>query len=225
MPTLADHRAPYRPVWLSGVGPLAFLSRMDPPERTRIFVAIIVVVTIIAAIAMLPNTEEKAQVLLSQGRVGEAIALYETKRETTRLNPFEAYSLAGLYKAQGETGPLTHLLEDEIAIRPQSDWARPLLVELYRAQKSYGNEARILAQIFSRAPTAADYRRLIGLYRLEGDRTGERATIELGRASGLASQHDLARLERLKSALAMDETAEWRSSALIDNLSAQERSQ
>ena len=191
MPTLADHREPYRPTWLSGPGPLAFLSRMDPSERTTIFVAVIVAVTIVAAIAMLPNTEEKAQVLLSQGRVSEAIVLYETKRETARLNPFEAYSLAGLYQAQGEIGPLTHLLEDEIATRPQSDWARPML---------------------------------IGLYRLEGDRTGERATIELGRTNGLASQHDLARLERLKSA-ATDETAEWRSLALIDNPSAQETPQ
>lgn len=224
MPTLADHREPYRPTWLSGPGPLALLSRMDPSERTTIFVAVIVAVTIVAAIAMLPNTEEKAQVLLSQGRVSEAIVLYETKRETARLNPFEAYSLAGLYQAQGEIGPLTHLLEDEIATRPQSDWARPMLIDVYRAQNSYGNEARILAQIFVRTPTAAAYRRLIGLYRLEGDRTGERATIELGRTNGLASQHDLARLERLKSA-ATDETAEWRSLALIDNPSAQETPQ
>ena len=222
MPTLADTHAPYRPGRFSAIGPLAFMSRMDPAERTNIFVAIIVLVTIVAAIAMLPNTEEKAQVLLSQGRIEEAISLYETRRETAQLNPFEAYSLAGLYRDQGKASLLIRLLEDEIAIRPQSDWARPMLVDLYRGDNTYGNEARILAQIFARTPTAAAYRRLIALYRLEGDRTGERATIELGRANGLASQHDLARLDRLKSALAMDETAEWRSSARVDNTSSQE---
>ncbi|AEQ52570.1 hypothetical protein KKY_2562 [Pelagibacterium halotolerans B2] len=195
---------------------------MESPERTRIFVAIIVVVTIVAAIAMLPNTEEKAQVLLSQGRVEEAMELYETKRETAQLNPFEAYSLAGLYLAHGRNGPLTHLLEDEIAIRPQSDWARPMLVERYRADRSYGNEARILTQIFARTPTAADYRRLIALYRLEGDRIGERATIELGRANGLASEHDLARLERLKSTPVLDGIAQWHSSEPVDIPSEQE---
>ena len=222
MLTLAERSAPYRPAGPLGRGPLNALSRMDPPERTKIFVAIIVVVTIVAAFAMLPNTEEKAQVLLSQGRVAEAVALYEAKRETTRLNPFEAYSLAGLYQTQGETGMLTRLLEEEVAIRPQSDWARPMLVDIYRAHGSYGNEARILAQLFAQSPTEGTYRRLIGLYRLDGDRTGERVTIELGRANGLASEHDLARLERLKSTLAMDESAQWRSTDLAGPRFAQE---
>lgn len=212
MHTLVDHKSTYRPFQRTGFAPLGFMSRIDSPDRTQIFVAIIVAMTTIAAFAMLPNTEEKAQVLLSQGRIGEAVQLYETKRETTRLNPFEAYSLAGLYQTQAETSLLTRLLEDEIATRPQSDWARPMLVDLYRGDNAYGNEARILAQIFAREPSIPAYRRLIGLYRLEGDRTGERATIELGRAHGLASQHDLERLNRLKSPIAMDETAEWRSS-------------
>lgn len=216
MLTLADRPASVRTARYFGLVPTSFLSRMDSPEHTRIFVAIIVVVTILAAIAMLPNTEEKAQVLLSQGRVDEAIALYETKGETVQLNPFEAYSLAGLYLAQGRTAMLTHLLEGEIATRAQSDWARPLLVDVYRAGRSYGNEARILAQIFARAPNATDYRRLIALYRLEGDRTGERATIELARANGLASEHDIARLERLKSTPALDGAALWRSSRPVD---------
>ena len=110
MPTLAD--IPYRSGRFSAIGPLSFMSRMDPAERTNIFVAIIVLVTILAAIAMLPNTEEKAQVLLSQGRVEDAISLYETRRETAQLNPFEAYSLAGLYRDQGKAGLLVRLLED-----------------------------------------------------------------------------------------------------------------
>lgn len=222
MPTLADRALPIGFDQPTRIGFGGLLSRMDTPERTRIFVAIIVVVTIFAAIAMLPNTEEKAQVLLSQGRMDEAVILYETKRKTTPLNPFEAYSLAGLYQEQGQTAVLTRLLEEEIAIRPHSDWARPMLVDLYRQADAYDNEARILAQIFTRDPSAPAYRRLIGLYRLAGDKTGERATIELGRTNGLASPHDIERLERLKSSPAIDDTVEWRSSALAAPSLAQE---
>lgn len=203
------------PAKLSGYRKLLWtfpFPHWETPERSLLLVVTIVAVTIVAAITMLPNTEEKAQVLLSQGRVAEAIALYETRRDTVRLNPFEAYSLANLYAAGVQTDDLIVLLEDEIALRPDSDWARTMLVSLYRAHRDVADEARVLFQIFARAATPAAFRRLIALYRLEGDRAGERATLQWALTHDLASQADLERLDYLNSLTSnAAPAAEWRS--------------
>lgn len=175
------------------------LPKWETPERSLLLVMIIVVMTILAAIAMLPNTEEKAQVLISQGRFEDAVSLYEQKRDTVRLNPFETYSLANLYQSASRFEALEALLEDEIVRRPDSDWARTMLAGLFRDEGRLNEEAQALSAVFTRLPNQADYRRLIVLYRLLGDRDGERATIEIGRAEQMATPSDLRRLDTLSS--------------------------
>lgn len=194
--------------------PAIALPAWEAPERSLVMIVIIIAITMLAAIAMLPNTEEKAQVLLSRGQVGEAIALYERKRDSAWLDPFETYSLANLYAAKGRDRDLVALLEAEIARRPASDWARTLLTTHYREQGDMGDEARILFQSFARTPTQADFRRLIALYRLLGDRDGERATLTLARAENLTQPSDLERLDTLNSPMASTvPSAVWRSAA------------
>lgn len=166
-----------------------------------VFVLVIVAVTIIAAIAMLPRTEEKAQVLISQERYAEAAALYVQKQNVTRLNPFETYSLAGVYEVLGDTPALISLLEEEIALRPESDWARTSLIEIYRAHRSPADEARLLFQTFAASPDAETYRRLIALSRLMGDRASELAALEIAKLANLASDEDRTRLDYLKNNL------------------------
>lgn len=212
MPSLADavpERLLLRLDWIDLLR--AKLRDRDDPQRTLLLVVVIVLMTTLAAVAMLPNTEEKAQVLISQGRISDAIALYEAKRVTTRLNPFEIYSLAGLYEAKGSAPQLVRLLEDELALRPESDWARPKLVAIYHAARAYADEARILHQTFALDPGPEAYRRLTALYRLTGDRAGERLAIERAAAHGLASAADLERLDYLASPRAgVSGPAEWR---------------
>lgn len=185
-------------------------TKWEQPQRSLALVIVIVTMTTLAAIALLPNTEEKAQVLVSQGRVEDAVGLFERKREVTPLNPFETYSLAGLYARQNRGDDLLALLENEIVRRPGSDWAHFMLVSLYRDRGEIANEARILFQTFTHAPKAPDYRRLIAIYRVLGDRAGERSTLEWAKARGLASPADFDRLIYLNSPQAEAATpTEW----------------
>jgi hypothetical protein len=174
-------------------------SKWKTPEHSLVLVVITIAITMLAATAMLPNTEEKAQVLLSQGRVDDAIALYESRRAVASLNPFEAYSLATIYAGNARTFGLAGLLEEEIAIRPDSIWALDMLLPLYRHRGENANEARVLLRIFTHAPKESDFRRLITLYRLLGDREGERSTLERAKAQNMASTEDLERLRYLTS--------------------------
>lgn len=186
--------------------------KWDTPERTMVFVLVIVAVTIMAAIAMLPKTEEKAQVLISQERYEEAAALYEQKQNVARLNPFETYSLAGVYEVLGDTPALVELLETEIALRPRSDWARASLIEIYRTHRSPADEARLLFQNFAASPDAETYRRLIALSRLMGDRASELAALEIARLANLASDEDLIRIDYLRKNLTANAVI-WRAPA------------
>lgn len=203
------------PLWQSR-GPAWMLNpaKWEPAQRSLALVTIIVAMTTLAAIALLPNTEEKAQVLLSQGRVEEAVALFERKREAAPLNPFETYSLASLYASQDRAADLVGLLEGEIARRPDSDWAHAMLISLYRGRGEIANEARILFHALMKAPSRAGFRRLIALYRSLSDRTGERTALEWARTEGLASPADSDRLTYLSSPEAdAAASTEWRAAS------------
>lgn len=171
--------------------------KWDGPERTMVLVLAIVATTMLAAIAMLPTTEEKAQVLLSQGRTAEAISLFEQKRSLQLLNPFETYALAQLYEAQSDTGALSTLLEDEIEQRPESAWALDRLIVLYRSEQQHTLEASAIGKRFQSDPNRPDLLRLIQLYRLTGDRQGERAVLEAALSAGLLDPAQTARLDFL----------------------------
>lgn len=188
----------FEPIDLTAFKPRLF-PKWETPERSLVLVMIIVVMTTLAAIAMLPNAEEKAQVLISQGRPDDAIALFEQKREIGRLNPFEAYSLAGLYRSSGRSDALEDFLKQEIVRQSDDDWARAMLVALYRDQGRLNDEAEALSDVMARTPSSTDFRRLVVLYRLLGDRDGERAALEIGRREKLATPADLRRLDTLNS--------------------------
>ena len=98
-------------------------------------------------------------------------------------------------------------------MRPESGWAREDLAAIYRSNRLYADEARILAQSFTLAPTPTEFRRLIVLYRLLGDRSGELATLETARTADLTDATDLERLDHLLNQPSPAEAiATWQSS-------------
>ncbi len=105
------------------------------PRRSLAVVGAIVVSALMFSVALLPAPEERAEVYAAEGRVMEAIAVFESVRERRHLSTHEAFALANLYRSTGRVAPLTGLLIEELALRPGSNWA---LVELSHMGVSAG---------------------------------------------------------------------------------------
>lgn len=166
--------------------------------RSLAIVALLTALSMVAAIAMLPNTEEKVAVLAAHQRYDEAIALVENRRARAGLTPYEVFTLAGMYRITHQPGPAISLLESEASTRPDDGWTLGLLAALYRDTGDAANEARILRRVFLMEPTAQTYRRLIVLLRMAGDREAEREVIAQAQAAGLTGPADDERLLRLR---------------------------
>lgn len=180
-------------------------------NRSLAIVALLTALSMIAAVFMLPNTEEKVAVLAAHQRYDEAIALVESRRARVGLTPYEVFTLAGMYRITHQPQPAIALLEDEASVRPGDGWTLGLLAALYRDTGDAANEARILHQAFLIEPTPETYRRLLALLRIAGEREEEGQVIALAQAAGLTSAADDERLQRLLEMPAFEGAATvWR---------------
>lgn len=178
--------------------------------RSLLVVAALTALSMVAAVALLPSTEEKVAVLAAHHRYDEAVSLLESRRVRAGLSPYEVFTLAGMYRITQRPGPAIDLLEHEAAVRPGDGWALGLLAVLYRGIGDRVGEAKMLQQSFLVQPNAATYRRLMALQRLAGDRAQERDLIAQAQAVGLASAADGERLQHLLGPNGLDgEAAVW----------------
>jgi tetratricopeptide (TPR) repeat protein len=190
---------------------MSSVASAGPRDRSMAAILLLAAVTLIGVLAMLPSTEEKVAILMAENHYDQAIDLLEDRSQRTQLTSYEVFTLTRLYEISGRHADAARLLEADVAMRPQDGvWANRELVELYRTMGDIVGEAQVLSTVFHNEPSRSDLRRLLGLYRMNGDYGAERDLLIKAAGLGLASPSDMERLGRLSAdEAAMSSAAVW----------------
>lgn len=163
----------------------------DPTDRKRttsvIEIASLAALSLLGALALLPNMDEKIAALIADRHYPRAVQMLEERAQNGPLNDYEAFSLARLYRQMGMNAKAAPLLEQMLAASPGSVSVLRELAACYRESQRSADELRILLQLFQRAPDAATNDRLIALYRERGDAVSEAAQTAAAAKAGIAA--------------------------------------
>ncbi len=162
-------------------------------------VGLLAVLTVAGAMALLPNTEQKASALLASGRYSEAVGLLAKVDELRGLDRHEMRLVSELYPLwqQQRQTPVVPLAQ--LDLTAEDLWIMQQMVVQHRQTRDFWKEAALLRPLFEKAPTLERLNRLQALYRLNGDVAKEQSLLVLAAAAGLATNAQLTRLTTLSS--------------------------
>jgi tetratricopeptide (TPR) repeat protein len=156
-------------------------------------VFVLLLAALFGGYALLPSIEEQAAMLLRNGDLELALAKLEAAYVGGDKRPRIVRQLAELRTRSGQPEQATALLQSHLAINPNDGTAREQLAAIWLVLQQPADHVRELAEAHVLAPSASTYRKLLALYRRDGNFEAEQRLVSSDRSADYVRDADLER--------------------------------